>query len=100
MLAILTVFYGASAAAAENLTPVVVELFTSEACSSGPPADALLTRLNQEHIGNGAEVFMLGEHVDYLNHLSWTDRFLSPVFTRRPSGYAHTLHLAAPILRR
>jgi hypothetical protein len=89
----LIVFYGARAAAADNPTPVVVELFTSEACSSCPPADALLTQLNQERVVNGAEVLILGEHVDYFNHLGWSDRFSSPVFTQRQNGYAEALHI-------
>lgn len=94
VVAMLSIFDGASAAAAEDPTPVVVELFTSEACSSCPPADALLSRLNQQHIVNGAEVLTLGEHVDYFNHLGWSDRFSSPLFTQRQNGYAQALHLA------
>jgi hypothetical protein len=93
VFAMLSVFAGASAAAADNPNPVVVELFTSEACSSCPPADALLGRLNQQDIVNGAEVLILGEHVDYFNHLGWSDRFSSPVFTRRQNGYAQALHI-------
>ncbi len=81
------------AAAGREATPVVVELFTSEACSSCPPADALLTRLNEQHMVNGAEVFVLGEHVDYFNHLGWTDRFSSAEFSRRQNGYARRFHL-------
>ncbi len=82
-----------AAAAGKNVTPVIVELFTSEACSSCPPADALLAKLNQQHEVNGAEVLVLGEHVDYFNRTGWTDRFSSPTFSERQNGYAKRFHL-------
>lgn len=83
---VLAAKYGATAAEGETATPVVVEVFTSEACSSCPPADALLSKLNQQDVVNGAEVFVLGEHVDYFNNLGWTGRFSSGVFTERQNG--------------
>jgi hypothetical protein len=76
-----------SAAAAPRL-PVVVELFTSEGCSSCPPADALLAKLEAEQPFKDVEVLALEEHVDYWNNGGWTDPFSSGSFTLRQSDYA------------
>jgi hypothetical protein len=69
---------------------VVLELFTSQGCSSCPPADALLSRLRREDFG-GSTVIPLAYHVDYWNHLGWSDPFSSPRWSQRQNLYARTL---------
>ncbi len=75
-------------------TPVVIELFTSEGCSSCPPADALLVDLSRKGVPSGTQLILLGEHVDYWNYIGWTDRFSSAAFSDRQNDYARQLHLA------
>jgi len=68
--------------------PVVVELFTSQGCSSCPPADALLGRLAGRH-----DVLPLAFHVEYWDYIGWKDPFASKISTERQYSYGHALGL-------
>ena len=86
--------YGRSTGAAATREPrsapgvVVVELFTSEGCSSCPPADALLKKLSEQPFLQDVQIVALEEHVDYWNHLGWKDPYSAAEFSQRQSDYS------------
>src|SRR5882672_10661281 len=86
----------ASSAAGASRTPVVVELFSSEGCSSCPPADTLLIRMAEQQPVENIEVIALEEHVDYWNELGWVDPFSSHDWTARQNVYAAVLKNGNP----
>lgn len=72
---------------------VLVELFTSEGCSSCPPADRVLERLQKEQPVENSEIVTLAFHVDYWNYLDWKDEFSSPKYSQRQTKYTLALGL-------
>jgi hypothetical protein len=77
---------GRAEATPPSTGPVVLELFTSQGCSSCPPADRLLAEL-----GRRDDVVALSFHVDYWNDLGWDDPFSSPRWSQRQQSYGHEL---------
>ena len=79
-------FFAAGTAAAQE-SPVVVELYTSQGCSSCPPADALMQELAKRD-----NVIALALHVDYWDYIGWADSFANPAYSQRQHAYARAAH--------
>lgn len=80
-----TTFLAMTGALADD-RPVVVELFTSQGCSSCPPAEAYMQELAKRD-----DVIALEFHVDYWDYIGWKDRFAKEAFTNRQQGYVYSL---------
>ncbi|MEM9935667.1 MAG: DUF1223 domain-containing protein, partial [Bacteroidota bacterium] len=80
-----------SSIAVESSGIAVVELFTSQGCSSCPPADAYLSQLVKEAQSDGKEIYPLSFHVDYWNYLGWKDPYSKERYSERQYAYAGAL---------
>ncbi len=90
MLLTLFLFSVADISLAQN--PVVVELFTSQGCSSCPAADKNLAEIIEKAESNGQQVIGLSFHVDYWNHIGWKDPYSKAEFTERQRKYAQRMN--------
>ena len=86
LLILLTISLSSMVIAQDNNTAVVMELFTSQGCSSCPPADELLDVIKNEY--DKENVFVLSYHVDYWNRLGWRDPFSDVAFSDYQRDYA------------
>ena len=93
-----THFHALPATASQSPHPrtVLVELFTSEGCSSCPPADAFLKQLDDTGRVNDVDVIAIEEHVDYWDRLGWRDPFSSLDWTERQAQYTRVFHHDGP----
>lgn len=83
IVALVLAFWTGGVALVQAQSPVVVELFTSQGCSSCPPADRLL-----HDLASRDDVIALALHVDYWDYIGWKDEFADPAYAKRQRGYA------------
>jgi hypothetical protein len=91
--ALLVLLAMAGIARAGERVPVVLELFTSEGCSSCPPAEALLEQIDRKQPITGVNAIVMAEHVDYWDNLGWRDPYASQFFTLRQDQYGRLFRL-------
>lgn len=95
LISITILFYSCHAQQRASFQPMaVVELFTSEGCSSCPPADKVLARYCLDSIYDGVKIFPLAFHVDYWDYLGWRDSFSSAQNSDRQRMYVEQLGLS------
>jgi len=91
LLTVIVIFFSFNNSSSEKYKPVVVlELFTSQGCSSCPAADKLLKEIKNDYDNN--QVISLSYHVDYWNYIGWKDPFSSKVFTSKQREYCNKFY--------
>jgi hypothetical protein len=94
--AIFPIFIWASITIAHaQSNPVIIELFTSQGCSSCPAADRNLTEIIEHYKKENKEVYGLSFHVDYWNYIGWKDPYSNKEYTSRQRNYAQLLNLSS-----